>query len=166
MDFKKTLEALKNGCKVKLPSWKGYWVKEGDTIKMYCKDGRVLDIRESKDVFYTLSNIVSDEWEVMDDCDIDLNVQTFCFWEALRNLKEGKRVTRKGWNGKGLSVVYQKGYPHGIPCNKQTAEAWGMNEGDLFKCEPYLQISTVDGSHSMWVPSIRDCLAEDWEVID
>lgn len=85
------------------------------------------------------------------------------FGEALEALKVGKRVTRKAWADKDIFVVYQKGYPDGIPCNKQTAEAWGMNEGDLFKCDPYLQISTVDGSHAMWVPSIRDCLNEDWE---
>jgi hypothetical protein len=165
MNFAKALEALKAGKKVKLPHWKGYWVKEGDTVKMHCKDGRVLDIRETEDVFYTLGNIASDEWEVAEECDIDLNAHTFQFGEALRYLRQGKRLTRKGWNGKGLSVVYQKAYPDGIPCNKQTAEAWGLNEGDLFKCEPYLQISTVDGSHVMWVPSIRDVLAEDWEVV-
>ena len=86
------------------------------------------------------------------------------FGMALKMLQSGVRMTRKGWNGKGLSVVYQKGYPQGIPCNKQTAEAWGMREGELFRCEPYLQISTVDGSHAMWVPSIRDCLADDWMI--
>lgn len=87
------------------------------------------------------------------------------FGVALECVKQGLKITRKGWNGKGLFVVYQKAYPEGIPCNKQTAEAWGMNEGDLFKCEPYLQINTVDGSHAMWVPSIRDCLAEDWVIV-
>lgn len=166
MEFRKALEALKAGYKVKLPSWAGYWQKDGDTVKMHCKDGRVLDIRETEDVFYTLAFIASDEWEVVGECNIDLNIQTVRFGEALRLLKQGKRMTRLGWNGKGLSVVYQKGYPQGIPCNKQTAEAWGMNEGDLFKCEPYLQISTVDGSHAMWVPSIRDCLADDWVIAD
>ena len=166
MEFRKALEALKAGYKVKLPSWAGYWQKDGDTVKMHCKDGRVLDIRETEDVFYTLAFIASDEWEVVGECNIDLNIQTVRFGEALRLLKQGKRMTRRGWNGKGLSVVYQKGYPQGIPCNKQTAEAWGMNEGDLFKCEPYLQISTVDGSHAMWVPSIRDCLADDWVIAD
>lgn len=166
MDFGKALEALKAGYKVKLPSWAGYWQKDGDTVKMHCKDGRVLDIRETEDVFYTLAFIASDEWEVVGECNIDLNIQTVRFGEALRLLKQGKRMTRRGWNGKGLSVVYQKGYPQGIPCNKQTAEAWGMNEGDLFKCEPYLQISTVDGSHAMWVPSIRDCLADDWVIVE
>ncbi|MEF9918970.1 MAG: DUF2829 domain-containing protein [Eubacterium sp.] len=87
------------------------------------------------------------------------------FGQALEVVKNGKKIAREGWNGKGLFVIYQKGYPDGIPCNKNTAEAWGMNEGDLFRCEPYLQINTVYGSHSMWVPSIGDVLAEDWEII-
>lgn len=90
----------------------------------------------------------------------------FNFGIALQFLKKGKKVRRKGWNGKGMFVVYQKGYPDGIPCNKQTAEAWGLNEGELFRCEPYLQIKMVNGSHSMWTPSVNDCLADDWEVIE
>ena len=71
MNFANAIEALKTGHKLKLPSWAGYWEKDGDTVKMYCKDGRVLDIRETEDVFYTLTNIASDEWEVVGECDID-----------------------------------------------------------------------------------------------
>ena len=93
-------------------------------------------------------------------------LKSFDFGYALMFLKQGKKVARKGWNGKGQFVVYQKGYPNGIPCNRQTAEAWGINEGDLFRCEPYLQIRTADGSHAMWSPSVTDCLAEDWEVVE
>lgn len=88
------------------------------------------------------------------------------FGTAIEALKSGVKMTRKGWNGKGLFVVRQKGYADGIPCNKQTAEAWGMKEGDLFRCEPYLQINTIDGSHAMWVPFIRDVLAEDWTMVE
>lgn len=88
------------------------------------------------------------------------------FGDALILLRSGVKMTRKGWNGKGLFVVYQKGYPEGIPCNRQTAEAWGIKEGDLFRCDPYLQINTTDHSHAMWQPSIRDCLAEDWVIFD
>ena len=87
------------------------------------------------------------------------------FSDALRAVKNGQKISRVGWNGKGMFVVYQKGYPDGIPCNKQTAEAWGLNEGDLFKCNPYLQIKTADGSHAMWVPSINDVLADDWVIV-
>mgnify|MGYP003581806136 CR=1 FL=1 len=37
---------------------------------------------------------------------------------------------------------------------------------DLFRVNPYLQIKNADGSHAMWVPSIGDLMAEDWEVIN
>ncbi|MCV9368924.1 DUF2829 domain-containing protein [Bacillus paralicheniformis] len=87
------------------------------------------------------------------------------FGQALEYMKQGEKAFRLGWNGKGMFAVYQKGYPDGIPCNKQTAEAWGMNEGDLFKVEPYLQLKTANGSHCMWTPNTLDILAEDWEII-
>lgn len=93
-------------------------------------------------------------------------IDNLTFGLAVEASKKGLKVARKGWNGKGMFVVYQKGYPQGIKCNKQTAEAWGLNEGDLFRCEPYLQIKMVNGSHSMWVPSINDCLAEDWGIVE
>lgn len=88
------------------------------------------------------------------------------FGIALELLKKGIKVSREEWNDRGMFVVYQKGYPAGIPCNKQTADAWGLKEGDLFVCNPYLQIRNDDGSHSMWVPSIGDCLAEDWTIVE
>lgn len=163
MNFQKAYEALKQGAMIKCPEWAGYWKREDDSIKMHCKDGRILDIRDTEDVDYTIGFILRDDWEIVGEADVkDLDIQTFAFGEAIRRLKAGQKVARKGWNGKGMFVVYQKGYPQGIPCNKQTAEAWGLDEGDLFVCNPYLQIRCVNGSHSMWVPSINDCLAEDW----
>ncbi len=87
------------------------------------------------------------------------------FGKAIEELKKGKRLTRKGWNGKGMFIVYQKGYPDGIPCNKQTAEAYGYEEGTLFKCRPYIQMRCADGTHQMWTASQTDILAEDWEVV-
>lgn len=90
---------------------------------------------------------------------------THDFSWALRQMKNGYRIHRSGWNGKGMFAVLQKGYPEGIPCNKQTAEAWGLNEGDLFRCEPYMQLKMVNGSHSMWVPSVNDCLSNDWAIV-
>ena len=88
------------------------------------------------------------------------------FSNALVLLKSGKKLTRRGWNGKNLFVVMQKGYPDGIPANKQTSEVWGIPEGSLFKCEPYFQINTVRGSHAMWVPSVTDLLADDWSLVE
>lgn len=97
---------------------------------------------------------------------VESKAYNLTFGEALELLRQGSHLAREGWNGKNQFIVYQKGYPQGINCNKQTAQAWGMKEGDLFKCEPYLQIQTVDLSHAMWVPSVSDILAGDWKVVD
>lgn len=94
-----------------------------------------------------------------------ISTEKFDFSQALVYLKAGQKLTRTGWNGKGLFVVMQKAYPNGINCNKQTAEAWGLNEGDLFKVNPYFQIKNANGTHSMWVPSVGDLLAEDWHLV-
>lgn len=99
------------------------------------------------------------------DIDDSLDFNHTFSW-ALEMMKIGHRIHRAGWNGKGMYAVLQKGYPQGIPCNKQTAEAWGLNEGDLFRCEPYMQIKMVNGSHSMWVPSVNDCLSNDWAIVE
>ena len=50
MKFIEAFKAMKEGHKVKLPSWAGYWVydPDGDRIWMHCKDGRVLEIRETE----------------------------------------------------------------------------------------------------------------------
>lgn len=109
--------------------------------------------------------ILKDGYEAMLDVGTDTEM-SMDFGAALIALKKGEKLARKGWNGKDMFVVYQRGYPEGIPCNKQTAEAWGLEEGDLFKCESYLQIKMANGSHAMWVPSINDVLSNDWEVVE
>jgi hypothetical protein len=119
--------------------------------------------KEGYKVVYTDDYISWSPKEIFEEAYRLIDGMTFGL--ATEAAKKGHKIARTGWNGKGMFVVYQKGYPQGIPCNKQTAAAWGMNEGDLFICQPYLQIKNVDGSHSMWVPSINDTLAEDWMII-
>ena len=87
------------------------------------------------------------------------------FGLAIEAAKKGHKITRRGWNGKGMWVVYRTGYPEGIPCNKNTADAVGIPEGSLFKVRPYLQMKCVDGSFQMWLASQSDILADDWEIV-
>ena len=88
------------------------------------------------------------------------------FGLAIEAAKKGCKIARKGWNGKGLYVIYRTGYPDGIPCNKNTADAVGIPEGTLFKVRPYLQMKCVDDSFQMWLASQSDILEEDWEVVE
>lgn len=88
------------------------------------------------------------------------------FGGALRALKSGYLVARFGWSGRGMAIAYQPGYPDGVPTNKNTAAAWHIKEGTLFRQQPYLQIRCVDGTYQMYNPSQTDVLAEDWYVVD
>lgn len=160
MVFGKALEALKAGYKVKLPSWVGYWEKEGDTVKMHCKDGVVLDIRETEDVFYTLAFIASDEWEIVGDCDINLNIRTVRFGEALRLVKQGKKARRKGWNGKGQYIELAQNI------------SYQNMDGDIVNCDhenignQAIAFVGTSGVQMGWLASQADMLADDWVVLD
>ena len=88
------------------------------------------------------------------------------FGWALDHLKDGKKVCREGWNGKGMWIVLQEGYPDGIPINANTARATGMPEGTTCKFLPYIMMRTVDGSFVPWLASQTDVLAGDWQLVE
>ena len=85
----------------------------------------------------------------------------FKFGYALDMLKWGKKVARKGWNGKGMFVYY-------VPKNSYPArtEIAKKEFGDMVKYNPYFAIKNVNGTVSTWVPSVNDCLAEDWYEVE
>jgi hypothetical protein len=87
------------------------------------------------------------------------------FSDALNAVKSGNKISRSGWNGHNQFVVYQKGYPDGIPINRNTAEATGIPEGTTCSFLPYLLMYTVNGSFVPWLASQTDLLAGDWEVV-
>ena len=87
------------------------------------------------------------------------------FGEAIEAMKSGSKIAREGWNGNGMFVVYQKGYPDGIKVNEQTADAYGVEEGTLMKFRPYMQLKTAQNDCAMWAPSGSDALAEDWNIV-
>lgn len=84
------------------------------------------------------------------------------FSEALVKLKSGVRMARSGWNGESMYVMFQPGYPQGIPINKNTAIATGLPEGTICKFLPYLMMKIADGSFVPWLASQTDILSDDW----
>ena len=86
------------------------------------------------------------------------------FGQALVHLKNGLRMSRRGWNGKGMWLAYQAGYPLGIPINANTARATGLAEGTVCKFLPYIMMRTAGGEFMPWNASQADVLAEDWET--
>ncbi len=158
MDFKKAYEALKQGADIKRPSWKGFWRKENNTIVMHCKDGRNIPITESEDVFYTVDNMVADDWEIVDGEKVtDLNITTFTFGEAISRLKRGQKVARKGWNGKGIYIEMQRPDEH----SKMTLPYIYIVTNGLVSDNPDAPRGVVP-----WLASQTDMLANDWKVVE
>lgn len=159
MKFKEAFEEMKSGIPVKLPSWAGYWWwdEESQTILMYTKDGGCLDIRETQNVEYTLKNIFSDEWVYADslNCPILGGEATFSFGEAIKYLKRGLKVARKGWNGKGMYLFLADGEDL-TSC---------ISSGD-FKCTSSVCMKTAQNNICVgWLASQADMLAEDWVFV-
>lgn len=160
MKFKQALKEMKRGIPMKLPSWGGYWCwdEEKQTIIMYTKDNRRLDIRETQRVEYTLQNILSDEWMYADgsNCPILGGAATFSFGEAIKYLKRGMKVARKGWNGKNQYIELASGIGY-VNANGEVVnpdhEAIG-NKAIAFVGTSGVQLG--------WLASQADMLAEDW----
>ena len=88
--------------------------------------------------------------------------QIMDFGGALAALKGGAQVARHGWNGKGMFVAYQAGYPDGIAINANTATATGIPQGTVCVFRPYLMLKTADDEFVPWVATQSDLLADDW----
>lgn len=86
-------------------------------------------------------------------------IETFDFGEAITRLKQGKKVARINWNGKGQFVYYvpEDRYVAKTEVAKQLAAPDGKVD-----YRAYLALKTAQGDIATWVPSISDCLADDW----
>lgn len=83
------------------------------------------------------------------------------FGEAVNNVKNGHKIAREGWNGKGMFVIYVP--EENIDLTEQQEKMFGVS--NIILNEHFL-IKNVNNTLSTWVPSINDCLAEDWYVIE
>ena len=91
----------------------------------------------------------------------------YTFGEALEALKQGKKVARKGWNGKGMYLWLKpaatiKAEWCKDPILKDIAEA---NGGEV-EALGTICMKTVDGKIlTGWLASQTDMLLEDWVIV-
>ena len=95
--------------------------------------------------------------------EISDSVKNMNFGDAIEALKQGKKVARSGWNGKGMFVYLVPA--NNFPAQTDAAKSFFGNDG-LVPYNPYMAIKNVNDTVSTWVPSINDCLAEDWQIVD
>ena len=80
------------------------------------------------------------------------------FGDAIKAVKEGKRIGRKGWNGKAQYVELD------------TCISYKNAKGEIVNCEhdaignQALAFVGTSGVQMGWLASQADMLANDWEV--
>jgi len=94
------------------------------------------------------------------------------FGQAIEALKQGKKVARAGWNGKGMWIVmmpslklppYNTQEP-GAKVNDRTAKYIGADTP--LDSQPYFAMWNASGQWQPgWNASTPDILAEDWEEV-
>lgn len=105
------------------------------------------------------------------------------FGQAIEALKQGKRVAREGWNGKGMFIFERpadeleysfiekvKSLPQSVKDflrNKALSTEGSLSDLPKVKFGAYLCMYAADGSIvNGWLASQTDMLAEDWCILD
>ena len=105
------------------------------------------------------------------------------FGQALKSLKSGFLVTRKGWNGKGMFIFMRpadqlpigfvakdiKSLPTGVKQYYAQDLEYRQEEPaeDTVKFTAYLCMKAADGTIvNGWLASQTDMLSEDWMIFD
>jgi hypothetical protein len=79
------------------------------------------------------------------------------FSKALEELKEGKCISRTGWNGKSRWIVLVRDWT----VEKELSQ---IVEGLL--PIPFIAMKTVDNNFVPWLASQTDIMANDWNIIE
>lgn len=109
------------------------------------------------------------------------------FGEAIAALKDGKRVQRSGWNGKGMWLALTVGTEVTATCDnlrhatdpassypslRGAARAlalaeWSPGEAGTVRIGSHIDMRAADGSLVIgWLASQTDMLAEDWSIVE
>lgn len=96
------------------------------------------------------------------------------FGEAIAALKDGKRVARSGWNGKGMFLILVLGTPkanlhEGTPYFEALAAGVPDFTGSV-EILPHIDMWTTnsEGRRAFlpgWLASQTDMLSEDWAIV-
>lgn len=76
MKFTELMHTLISQTPIKRAPWGGYWKYDPrtDDILMYTKDGRIVPVKNSENLLFTIANLFTNDWEIAtnDNCDIEV----------------------------------------------------------------------------------------------
>lgn len=87
------------------------------------------------------------------------------FGEALSALKSGSKVTREGWNGKGMWLFLVPGSTFTVEAFRPLGKAEPDLVGKAVSYRPHIDMKTVNDEIVPWIASQSDLLVEDWQIV-
>jgi len=84
------------------------------------------------------------------------------FGEAVEALKSGMRVSRDGWNGKGMFLILVPGSTISPTADRPLGKAAPELVGKSVIYQPHIDMYTAQGTMVPWLASQSDVLSEDW----
>lgn len=87
------------------------------------------------------------------------------FSDALMRLKDGCKVARDGWNGKGIWLILVPGSTITIAAGRPLGRVMPHRVGETIEYRPHIDMFTADGTIVPWLASQTDLLADDWLVV-
>lgn len=82
---------------------------------------------------------------------------------AVKELLDGRRVARAGWNGKGMYLFLVPGSTFVVDADRPMGKACPELVGQSVDYRPHVDMKTAQGDVVPWVCSQSDLLAIDWE---
>lgn len=84
------------------------------------------------------------------------------FGGALRSLKQGEKLRRRGWNGRDMFIYLVPGSVFEV----NRPPLLGIYPlGRVIRYKPHIDMCTAEGEHVPWLASQTDILADDWEAL-
>ena len=172
MKFNEVEKSLKEGKKIKLASWKNaYWYydQENGVIMNHFEEDGSTDVPTSamfpRDILWVMGN----DWEIVGEETTAVPADTYSFGEAINFLKAGKKVARKGWNGKGMFLVLCPGSE--VPADhmrvKPVKKFYQQEGRTSVIIAPHIDLKAADGTYvTGWLASQTDMLADDWFTVE
>lgn len=118
-----------------------------------------------RDILWVMGN----DWEVVGEETAAVPADTYSFGDAINFLKAGKKVARKGWNGKGMFLVLCPGSE--VPADhmrvKPVKKFYQQEGRTSVIIAPHIDLKAADGTYvTGWLASQTDMLADDWFTVE
>lgn len=97
---------------------------------------------------------------------MNINDTAYGFEQALVWLRGHRKISRRGWNGKGMFIYLVEDAHETIGEHASTSPLQSiLGEGYIINRDARIDMKFANGHIGIWSPTHEDLLARDWNVL-